>query len=85
MKRSTNIFIKDKDNFIEILVINYLILGLDSHFVNESCRGIFRFSGHWFLTNVYVIQVDIIASASLICLLAPVLPSKMKHFPLDAF
>ncbi|KAI5424420.1 hypothetical protein KIW84_030564 [Lathyrus oleraceus] len=41
-----------------------LILGPDLPSVDEPCGGILRFSGHWILTNVFVTQADILASAS---------------------
>jgi len=41
-----------------------LILGPDSPSVDEPCGGTLGFSGHWILTNVWVTQADILASAS---------------------
>ncbi|PHU07015.1 hypothetical protein BC332_23504 [Capsicum chinense] len=41
-----------------------LILGPDSPFMEELCRGTLGFSGRWILTNVCVTQADILASAS---------------------
>ncbi|GFP89957.1 photosystem i p700 chlorophyll a apoprotein a2 [Phtheirospermum japonicum] len=35
-----------------------LILGHYSHYVDEPCEGILRFSGHWILTNVCVMGSD---------------------------
>jgi hypothetical protein len=32
--------------------------------VDEPCRGNLWFSGHWILTDVFVTQADILASAS---------------------
>ena len=40
-----------------------LALGPDSPPTDEPCRGTLRFSGHWILTNVFVTQADILASA----------------------
>ena len=31
--------------------------------MDEPCGGTLRFSGHWILTNVFVTQADILASA----------------------